>query len=53
MSVLVPAIEQFDTVLTSDVIAHLEAQLVSARRMLQIVLDQGVAIRQRDVAPTK
>ena len=49
MSVLVPAIEQFDTVLTSDVIAHLEAQLVSARRMLQIVLDQGVAIRQRDV----
>ena len=46
---LVPSTDQFDAVLTTDVIAHLDAQLVSARRMLQIVLDQGVAIRQRDV----
>jgi len=41
--------QQFDAVLTTDVLAHLEAQLVSARRLLQIVLDQGAAIRARDV----
>ena len=49
MSVLVPTAEPYDVVLTTDVIAHLEAQLVSARRLLQIVLDQGVAVRARDV----
>jgi len=49
MSVLMPTADHFDTVLTTDVIAHLDAQLVSARRMLQIVLDQSVAIRRRDV----
>jgi hypothetical protein len=49
MSVLVPAAEQFDTALTTDVISHLEAQLVSARRLLQVVLEQGAAIRARDV----
>jgi hypothetical protein len=49
MSVIVPAAEQFDAILTTDVIAHLEAQLVSARRLLQIVLEQGAAIRGRDV----
>jgi hypothetical protein len=38
-----------DAVLTSDVMAHLTAQLDSARRMLAIVLEQGVAIRQRAV----
>jgi hypothetical protein len=48
MSVLVST-EQFDSALTSDVIAHLEAQLVSARRLLQVVLEQGAAIRARDV----
>lgn len=41
--------EHHDLALTNDVIAHLEAQLVSARRVLQIVLDQGAAIRHRDV----
>ena len=30
-------------------IAHLDAQLVSARRLLGIVLEQGAAIRRRDV----
>ena len=52
MSVLVPApaAEQFDAALTTDVIAHLEAQLVSARRLLQIVLEQGASIRARDVS---
>jgi hypothetical protein len=49
MTVLVPTEPQFDALLTNDVIAHLEAQLVSARRLLQIVLEQGAAIRARDV----
>jgi FlgN protein len=41
--------DQADVVLTNEVIAHLEAQLVAARRLLQVVLEQGVAIRNRDV----
>jgi hypothetical protein len=41
--------ERADAVLTNEVIAHLEAQLVAARRLLQVVLEQGVAIRNRDV----
>ena len=48
MSVLVES-EQFDAVLTNDVLAHLDAQLASARGLLQIVLEQGAAIRRRDV----
>ena len=38
-----------DGALTTEVIAHLEAQLVAARRLLQVVLEQGAAIRNRDV----
>jgi FlgN protein len=38
-----------DAVLTTEVVAHLEAQLVAARRLLQVVLEQGAAIRNRDV----
>jgi FlgN protein len=38
-----------DTVLTNEVIAHLDAQLVAARRLLHVVLEQGAAIRNRDV----
>ena len=38
-----------DAAMTTEVIAHLEAQLVAARRLLQVVLEQGVAIRNRDV----
>jgi FlgN protein len=38
-----------DTVLTGEVIAHLDAQLVAARRLLGVVLEQGAAIRNRDV----
>ena len=41
--------EPADAVLTTEVIAHLEAQLVAARRLLQVVLEQGAAIRNRDV----
>jgi len=38
-----------DAALTTEVIAHLDAQLVAARRLLQVVLEQGTAIRNRDV----
>jgi hypothetical protein len=38
-----------DLVLGNDVISHLDAQLVSARRLLGVVLEQGAAIRRRDV----
>jgi hypothetical protein len=38
-----------DAKLTADVLAHLEGQLVSARALLEIVLEQGQAIRRRDV----
>jgi hypothetical protein len=38
-----------DPLLSSDVLAHLEAQLASARTLLGIVLAQGKAIRARDV----
>jgi hypothetical protein len=41
--------ERADAMLTPEVIAHLEAQLVAARRLLQVVLEQGAAIRNRDV----
>ena len=40
---------EVDDLLTGDVIAHLQEQLISARRLLQIVLEQGVAIRRREV----
>jgi hypothetical protein len=39
-----------DDLLVGDVIAHLELQLVSVRRLLGVVLEQGRAIRRRDVA---
>jgi hypothetical protein len=42
-------LDQADAALTTEFIAHLEAQLVAARRLLQVVLEQGVAIRNRDV----
>lgn len=38
-----------DDALAGDVLAHLDAQLASARRLLEVVLEQGVAIRARDV----
>ena len=37
------------SVLGRDVLAHLEAQLASARHLLDLVLQQGRAIRARDV----
>lgn len=47
MNTLVP--REVDLVLSGDILSHLEAQLVGARRLLQVVLEQGVAIRNRDV----
>jgi hypothetical protein len=44
MSVLAP-----QSTLGSEVLAHLDAQLESARRLLDIVLRQGVAIRRQEV----
>lgn len=35
--------------LTREVLAHLEAQVESAQRLLGVVLEQGAAIRARDV----
>jgi FlgN protein len=35
--------------LGDEVLAHLETQIVSARRLLELVLRQGAAIRARDV----
>lgn len=42
--------ESSDAVLSADVLTHLDAQLASARGLLQVVLDQGVAIRDRNVS---
>jgi len=38
-----------DRALGADVLAHLAAQLNSARGLLEVVLEQGAAIRARDV----
>jgi FlgN protein len=42
-------VHETDAIFTGDVLAHLDAQLVAARRLLQVVLEQGAAIRNRDV----
>ena len=40
---------QRDRALAADVLAHLQAQIESARSLLEVVLEQGAAIRVRDV----
>jgi hypothetical protein len=40
---------QQDRALGADVLAHLDAQIESARGLLEVVLEQGAAIRARDV----
>lgn len=40
---------QHDRALVGDVLAHLDAQIASARSLLEVVLEQGAAIRARDV----
>jgi hypothetical protein len=38
-----------DRALAAEVLAHLDAQIESARSLLELVLEQGAAIRARDV----
>jgi hypothetical protein len=38
-----------DRALAAEVLVHLDAQIASARSLLAVVLEQGVAIRARDV----
>ncbi|HLL92662.1 MAG TPA: flagellar export chaperone FlgN [Solirubrobacteraceae bacterium] len=40
---------QHDRALVEDVLAHMDAQIESARSLLEVVLEQGAAIRARDV----
>jgi hypothetical protein len=40
---------QQDRALAAAVLAHLDAQIASARGLLEVVLEQGAAIRARDV----
>jgi hypothetical protein len=40
---------QQDRALAADVLTHLDAQIASARSLLEVVLEQGAAIRARDV----
>jgi FlgN protein len=47
MTVMAAPSEQEE--LTGAVLAHLDAQVESAQRLLEVVLQQGVAIRARDV----
>lgn len=50
MSVIVPAgAERGGEALGEEVLAHLDAQIASARGLLGVVLEQGAAIRARDV----
>lgn len=38
-----------DRALAADVLSHLDAQIESTQRLLEVVLEQGAAIRTRDV----
>jgi hypothetical protein len=44
-----PATPSGDGALVGEVLSHLEAQVQSVRGLLQVVLDQGAAIRARNV----
>lgn len=50
MSAIVPAsAEPGQDALAEEILAHLDAQIASARGLLGVVLEQGAAIRARDV----
>jgi hypothetical protein len=49
MALIPPEAAAQDRALSADVLAHLDAQLASARSLLEVVLEQGAAIRARDV----
>jgi len=42
-------LSQPDRALAAEVLGHLDAQIESAQRLLEVVLEQGAAIRARDV----
>jgi FlgN protein len=48
-ALIAPADPTQDRALGADVLAHLDAQIDSARKLLEVVLEQGAAIRARDV----
>jgi hypothetical protein len=48
-SLVAPPVSPQDGALAADVIAHLDSQIKSAQSLLSVVLEQGVAIRARDV----
>ncbi len=48
-SILPAAAERTGEGLGEEIIAHLDAQIASARGLLGVVLEQGAAIRARDV----
>jgi hypothetical protein len=48
-TLLAPESDVRDRALTVEVLVHLQAQIDSARGLLEVVLEQGVAIRARDV----
>jgi hypothetical protein len=43
------ALTRDDELLANDVVTHLDVQLASAARLLEVVIEQGAAIRARDV----
>jgi hypothetical protein len=49
LELLAPEAAAQDRALGAEVLAHLDAQLASARSLLAVVLEQGAAIRARDV----
>ena len=50
MSAIVPvAADRGGEALAEEILAHLDAQIASARGLLGVVLEQGAAIRARDV----
>jgi hypothetical protein len=48
-ALLAPEELERDRALSADLLAHLDAQIASARSLLEVVLEQGAAIRARDV----
>jgi hypothetical protein len=49
LTLIGPETAEHDRALSREVLAHLDAQLASARSLLAVVLEQGAAIRARDV----
>jgi hypothetical protein len=49
MSATAIAVIPRDDLLAEEILRHLEAQIASARSLLAVVLEQGAAIRERDV----